>query len=153
MLLEICSSPHAPSRCLRESMGSPRAAAAATKGSMHVDSSKWIKQGVLSKRSVSAKFVKNWKDRVITVMQDRVIWQEEGSDRVLGQLLLGSNASIELNSDSDSRFSIMAGDKKLELQCSSATEAKKWVETFQQELGLDVRNPNTDLHLDFSEEI
>jgi len=134
-------------------MGSPRAAAAAAKGSTHVHSSKWIKQGVLSKRSVSAKFVKNWKDRVITVMQDRVIWQEEGSDGVLGELLLGSNASIELNSDSDSRFAIMARDKKLELQCSSTTEAKKWVETFQQELGLDVRNPNTDLYLDFRGEI
>jgi len=84
-------------------------------------------------------------------MQDRVTWREKGSDEILGELLLGTNASVALESD-ESRFSILAGDKKLELFCSSKRDAKEWVEVFQQELGLEVRDPHQDLHLDFSGE-
>jgi hypothetical protein len=113
-----------------------------------------LKRETLMKRSVSAKFFKNWRQRSIVLACEKgrwkVTWQKHQSTELLGELDLGPDACIIIDGNpSSTTFAIVSGGQELLLDCRSMQKKEEWLQCFDRALPhINVRMSAADLKLE-----
>jgi len=99
-------------------------------------SDRLVKTGLLLKRSVSSKFMPNWRRRVITLSRTKITWRTQGASNILGELHLGMDTRLSRCSCGRTQtpgFVVSTLHKELRIACSSEEECAEWMRVIKEE--------------------
>jgi serine/threonine protein kinase len=85
------------------------------------------KEGWCTKRAVSARFFKTWKDRFVVLRQSGISWHHEPGLPALGFLELNAHSTVLRVCQLPCTFVVQSGFRQLMVQAWSDLDMKKWI--------------------------